>query len=918
MNNRTILQYCYGENMSQNQASVQAGQYVEVLVNMPHAALYKGDVFKVLAVGEHDRYKLGAVLYFKTLSEKVCEAIELVWYGYKMWTPWILEGDMEITSSIIDEIKVGKTKTPSDINRHSNYCCIPCRSDFNKKFKIITPVGFSKDDVVSYTKANEEGLTSKVLATYVDGEEGVQYTLNEVPMAWDSPVDAQHLNLLFSPAKNRNLTSQDVLGKTYTVGDYLKAGKDLEKFGIKKGDVLRIRAIGKNSYWGTVAIFQSVTTRVVESQNKLSGNDADCKITSVHIDDDTFAIGQKFEHLPEGYFLAPISPYFDKCDKPIGVFEGDFVSDLQNRTKYIVSYESQMCCFFDSNEQTDVIDYNKSDGYICSRININSLTLLFSPAENQNLFEVQSEPDGDRVYGPDDYIKIGDIVKSRCGMQFRVSGILRNKSTRVKSLFFLRNNRSDGAYFNGKTLYGFACLPSRRCRKIIANQQDAPESDTQSLIADIVKGLKTPIRHPTSEEIYKYLQKAPQTSCLEELTGDVSISRLPSFGADDDPRKTKEDGGPQSNINNLKVEGGELEYWRDWVREVQNGLKLPLAESGRIAAVQRQSKNDADFIVRGRGEKAGKITMRIPRIDFWKVALTPEKESDKFVRISQDFLAYFVPGIRSFGMKSLTKIGLTGVCLLVLGLSIFGKDLFSYIGTGAGLVKNSVKDAVPIQFEIDNAKSVVAKLVPDIKTNLTLIAQEEVELAKINSEIKNHNNDLEIAKEEMLTLRNDLKDVKVVSYTYAGKSFTRGQVEANLASRLERYQVKEAARDNLMKVAAIRQNSLETARQKLNAMMDQKRQLEVQLESLNARLKLVDLAKTTSSYNFDNSSLANAKELVSQLSSRLDVEEKLANVDTLNAEVPVKEDALMHANIADRVTEYLGGKNNEPQEVATK
>ena len=63
MNNRTILQYCYGENMSQNQASVQAGQYVEVLVNMPHAALYKGDVFKVLAVGEHDRYKLGAVLY---------------------------------------------------------------------------------------------------------------------------------------------------------------------------------------------------------------------------------------------------------------------------------------------------------------------------------------------------------------------------------------------------------------------------------------------------------------------------------------------------------------------------------------------------------------------------------------------------------------------------------------------------------------------------------------------------------------------------------------------------------------------------------------------------------------------------------------------------------------------------------------
>ena len=265
-------------------------------------------------------------------------------------------------------------------------------------------------------------------------------------------------------------------------------------------------------------------------------------------------------------------------------------------------------------------------------------------------------------------------------------------------------------------------------------------------------------------------------------------------------------------------------------------------------------------------------------------------------------------------MKTLQKVGLGSVAALLLGFAVFGGDLFSYIGTGAGLVKDAAKDSVPIQFEIDRAKSVVAKLVPDIKTNMTAIAQEEVELAKLNDEIKIRTASLSEQKDEMLTLRSDLKSTKNVSFTYGGKTYTRGRVEADLASRLERYQVNEASLGSLSKMAAIRETSLATARQKLNAMLDQKRQLEVELESLASRLKMVDLVKTTSNYNFDESSLSHAKQVVAGLKGRLEVEEKLANVEAAN-EVSLKEDALMHANIADRVGDYLG-EEKKPTEVA--
>jgi hypothetical protein len=112
-----------------------------------------------------------------------------------------------------------------------------------------------------------------------------------------------------------------------------------------------------------------------------------------------------------------------------------------------------------------------------------------------------------------------------------------------------------------------------------------------------------------------------------------------------------------------------------------------------------------------------------------------------------------------------------------------------------------------------------------------------------------------------------------------------------------------------------RQRSLEAARQKLEGMLAAKRQLEVDVEHLEARLKMVEAAQTTSDYKFDDSQLSRAKELVSDLRTRLDVAEKLVNTeDYLRDEIPLTESA--PENIVEEVTEYLNGNRAGVAEVA--
>jgi predicted nucleic acid-binding Zn-ribbon protein len=244
-----------------------------------------------------------------------------------------------------------------------------------------------------------------------------------------------------------------------------------------------------------------------------------------------------------------------------------------------------------------------------------------------------------------------------------------------------------------------------------------------------------------------------------------------------------------------------------------------------------------------------------------------------------------------------------GAATLLLATFFFGRDAWSYVATSAGWVKDSVRDSVPIEFEIERARKMVKDLVPDIRANMHVIAKEEVEVARLEKQIGDAEIKLASERSNVMRLRNDLTSGKD-EFQYAGRSFTASQVKLDLANRFERFKTSDATLASLREIQIARTRSLEAARQKLEGMLASKRQLEVDVENLEARLKMVEAAQTTAEYNFDDSRLSRAKELISDLRTRLEVSERLVNSEGAFVDgIPL--DAPQAENIVDEVTQYF-------------
>ncbi|NIP87327.1 MAG: hypothetical protein GTO03_17940 [Planctomycetales bacterium] len=218
-------------------------------------------------------------------------------------------------------------------------------------------------------------------------------------------------------------------------------------------------------------------------------------------------------------------------------------------------------------------------------------------------------------------------------------------------------------------------------------------------------------------------------------------------------------------------------------------------------------------------------------------------------------------------------------------------------------MKDSVKEKVPVEFEIDRARKMVQNLLPDIRKAMHVIATEEVEVERLQRQIAQAEENLAQEKTDIVRLRDDLTSPRD-GYTYAGRYYTVSQVRRDLANRFERYKTDDATLASLREIYDARTRSLEAARQKLEHMLAAKRQLEVDVENLEARLKMVEVAQTSSEINVDDSRLGRCKELITKLRTRLDVAERIVNAEgQYRGEIILEEPAA--ADLEQQITEYF-------------
>jgi regulator of replication initiation timing len=260
------------------------------------------------------------------------------------------------------------------------------------------------------------------------------------------------------------------------------------------------------------------------------------------------------------------------------------------------------------------------------------------------------------------------------------------------------------------------------------------------------------------------------------------------------------------------------------------------------------------------------------------------------------------------------KLFLTAIAVVVVGGLIAKSSLCSYVSTGYRRAADSVEQSVPMEFQIDRARNMVKDLEPEIRRSMHVIAKEEVEVAELDKRLQTAVENAEQDKKEIMQLQSDLSSGKNV-FRYAGHTYSEDQVKEDLARRFNRFKTVDGTIESLEQMRNARQRNLDAARQKLTAMIAAQRQLQVDVENLEAKLKLVEVAEASSDFQFDDSHLAQAKQLITDIRTRLDVASKLANADTnFQDEIPLDEtDA---EDVTEQVAEYFGLNKGETK-VAT-
>ncbi len=265
------------------------------------------------------------------------------------------------------------------------------------------------------------------------------------------------------------------------------------------------------------------------------------------------------------------------------------------------------------------------------------------------------------------------------------------------------------------------------------------------------------------------------------------------------------------------------------------------------------------------------------------------------------------------------KLAMVGILGSVGAATLLATGAWSYVKTGVHTASQSVRDSVPIEWEIKRARDMICDLKPEIQRNAEIVAREEVAVKRLNQEISKKETLLSKARHEIMRLKEDLEGAGQsgpVHFTYAGRNYSESQVREDLSNRFKQFQVHEQTADKLKNVLAARERNLDASRRKLDGMLVAKRELEVEIENIQARLTLVEVAQTTSAVALDDSRLSNTRQLIDDIGTRIDVAERMiASEGALQGAIEL--DETTSPELIDQISDYFGAGRSEVEDLVS-
>ena len=214
--------------------------------------------------------------------------------------------------------------------------------------------------------------------------------------------------------------------------------------------------------------------------------------------------------------------------------------------------------------------------------------------------------------------------------------------------------------------------------------------------------------------------------------------------------------------------------------------------------------------------------------------------------------------------------------LLVVGL-LFGRNAWNYATVTWDSIQNSVNDNIPIDTQIKAAKAQLENIEPEIKDMIVRIAKEEVGIDNLKTQIALAETKRDDAYAEVMSLRSHL-DSGESQFVHNGSSYSNTRVREELRNQFEMLKNQEDTVGRLNEVLNHRQRGVIAARQNLEETVNQREELKVEIENLEARLKMVQVAETASRMSIDDSELSHTREMINKIKTRINVKEKIIDM----------------------------------------
>jgi hypothetical protein len=254
-------------------------------------------------------------------------------------------------------------------------------------------------------------------------------------------------------------------------------------------------------------------------------------------------------------------------------------------------------------------------------------------------------------------------------------------------------------------------------------------------------------------------------------------------------------------------------------------------------------------------------------------------------------------------LKPLKYVALATIGSMMLGGALFGREVFSYISSSARSVRSVVQESVPVEFQLRRAKDLVADIIPEMQANVRLIAQQEVEIDTLKTDIAMSRQSLSDERTRVARLRDELRTAEV-SFNFGGYVYTREQLKEDLAHRFDNLKQAEVVLAGKERLLENRNRSLTAAMQALERTRSQKTLLENQIASLEAQNQLVRAASVGTEFHIDGSKLAQSEKLIREIKQQLDVAERVL-AHNANFVEPIQIDVVNERELLDAVNDHL-------------